>query len=178
MTNTTQQSDPFEAFINQHLYLGDEVFIPIESPAPTDGRWHYGQYQASSTVTLYSQPNVRYSDGYALRPTNGFAHAMLRYLPDVRPGWTAIALTAGDPLLAYVRNDSANFRRSSGIYEYLLMFMISALIVMGLSVLIFLYTMPRPKTQSPQAELIKPSPFEERVEQFVARLEVALFPLE
>ena len=180
MTNANRNSpsDPFSEFINQHLDLGDEVFIPIEHPSPTDQRWRYGQYQAASTVNIYSQPDISYPYGYALRPTKGYAHALLRYLPDVRPGWTAITLMMGNPIIGYVQNDAASFRRSSGIYEYLLMFMTSALIVTGLSVLIFLYAIPKKKTRLTEAIPVESSSFGQRVEWFVARLEVVLLPLE
>jgi len=177
-TNSNSPSDPFSEFINQHLDMGDEVFIPVEYPAPTDQRWRYGQYQAASTVNIYSQPDIAYPYGYALRPTQGYAHALLRYLPDVRPGWTAIALMVGNPIIGYVQNDAVSFRRSSGIYEYLLMLMFSALIIVGLSVLIFLYAIPRTKARVSDAVLIESSPFEQRIEQFVARFETILLPLE
>ncbi len=167
--------DPFSDFINYYLNLGDEVFRPLEPPAPTDSRWHYGQYKADSGVKIYSQPNTRYECGYALRPTEHYAHALLRYLPDIRPGWTAIELTISNPLTGYVRNDSVRFRRTSGIYEYMLTFMVTAQIVMGLSVLIFLYAMPRPKAQTSVSES---SAIEQHVERFVARLEHVLQPLE
>ncbi len=167
--------DPFSDFINHYLDLGDEVFRPIEPPTPTDPRWHYAQYKATSAVKIYSQPNVQYDCGYALRPTERYAHALLRYLPDVRPGWTAVELTISHPITGYVRNDSVGFRRTSGIYEYLLTFMVTAQIVMGLSVLIFLYAMPRPKAQTSVADS---SVIEQQVERFVARLEHILQPLE
>jgi hypothetical protein len=77
-----------------------------------------------------------------------------------------------------VRADSANFRSSSGIYEYLLMLMNSALIIMGLSVLIFSYAIPRNKARVSDTVLIESSPFEQRVERFVARLENDVFPLQ
>jgi len=178
VAHTNQQPDPFSEFINQHLNLGDEVFTPIELPAPTDPRWHYGKYQAVSTVKIYSQPDTHFPYGYVLRPTAGYAHAMLRYLPDVRPGWTAITLLVGNPIIGYVQNDAVNFRRSSGVYEYLLMFMTSALIVMGLSVLIFLYAVPKKKAEIPKPMPAETSTFGQRVEWFVARLEVILLPLE
>lgn len=167
--------DPFADFITHYLDLGDEVFVPIEPPAPTDPRWHYGQYKATSAVNIYSQPNAYYGCGYALRPTEHYAHALLRYLPDIRPGWTAIELTISNPITGYVRNDLVGFRRSSGIYEYLLTFMVTAQIVMGLSVLIFLYAMPRPKAQT---SLSESSTIEQHVKRFVARLEHVLQPLE
>jgi hypothetical protein len=170
--------DPFSDFINHSLYLGDEVFTPIEAPAPTDPRWHYGQYKAASAVKIYSQPNVQYASRYALRPTEHYAHALLRYLPDIRPGWTAVALTMGNPIIGYVRSESASFRRSSGIYEYLLTLAVSAQIVIGLSVLIFLYAMPHPKTQPSNAVVSESSAIEQHVERFVARLEHVLQPLE
>jgi hypothetical protein len=172
------RADPFSDFINQHLHLGDETFTPIDLPAPTDRRWHYGQYQASSTVQIYSQPNTHFAYGYALRATNGYAHAMLRYLPDIRPGWTTIELTIGMPIVGYVRNDSVNFRRSSGVYEYLLMLMNSALIVVGLSVLIFAYAIPRSRVQLPNSVLVESSPFEQRIERFIGHLEAILLPLQ
>ena len=175
MTDT--QSDPFSEFINQHLYLGNEVFTPIDPPAPTDRRWHYGQYQAPDGAAVYSQPNIRYEYDYDLRPTKGYAHAMLRYLPDIRPGWTAIALSMGNPIVGYVRNDSASFRRSSGIYEYLLMLRNLALIVVGLSCLICLYAMPQVRAR-PSNMTFAPSSLEQRVERFVARLENGVFPLQ
>ena len=171
---TRTNSDPFSEFINQHLYLSDEVFRPIESPAPTDRRWLYAKYQADSTVNIYSQPNIRYDSNYDLRPTKGYAHAMLRYLPDIRPGWSAIALSLGNPIVGYVRNESAHFRPSSGVYEYLLMLMFSALIIMGLSVLIFLYAIPQ--TDAPKNS--ESSWIEQRVEHFIVRLENSLFPLQ
>jgi hypothetical protein len=176
-TNTDQHPDPFSDFINHYLYLSDEAFTPIESPAPTDRRWHYGQYQADSTANIYSQPDMRYNSTYGLRPTNSYAHALLRYLPDIRPGWTAIALTLGNPIVGYVRNDSAHFRPSSGVYEYLLMLRNSALIVLGLSVLIFLYAIPQGKTHQSN-RIVLSNPLEQRVERFVARLENDLFPLQ
>ena len=171
---TRADTDPFSEFINQHLYLSDEVFTPIESPPPTDRRWHYAKYQADSTVNIYSQPNIRYDSNYDLRPTKGYVHAMLRYLPDIRPGWTAIALSLGNPIIGYVRNESARFRPSSGVYEYLLMLMFSALIIVGLSVLIFLYAIP----QSKAPKNFESSWIEQHVEHFIARLETALLPLQ
>ena len=170
--------DPFSDFINHHLHLGDEVFTPIEPPSPTDPRWHYGQYKAAAPVKIYTQPNVHYAFGYALRSTEGYVHALLRYLPDIRPGWTAVALTMGNPMIGYVRNESVSFRRSSGIYEYLLTFMVSGLIVIGLSVLIFLYAIPRPKPQTTHPVVSDSSAIEQQVEHFVARLERVLQPLE
>lgn len=170
--------DPFSDFINHYLHLDDEVFIPIDPPAPTDPRWHYGQYKAASAVKIYSQPNTRYSSGYALHPTERYAHGLLRYLSDIRPGWTAVELTVGNPIIGYVRNDAVSFRRSSGIYEYLLTFMVSRLIVIGLSILIFLYAMPRPKAQTPRSVVSESSPIEQSIEHFVARLERVLQPLE
>ena len=175
---TRTDSDPFSEFINHHLYLSDEVFTPIETPAPTDRRWHYAKYQADSTVNIYSQPNIRYDSNYDLRPTNGYAHAMLRYLPDIRPGWTAIALSLGNPIVGYVRNGSAHFRPSSGVYEYLLMLMFSALIIMGLSVLIFLYAIPQSKVSKSTSAMPESSWIEQHVERFIARLETALLPLQ
>ncbi len=171
-------NDPFSDFINHYLNLDDEVFMPIEAPAPTDPRWHYGQYKATSAVKIYSQPNAQYECGYALRPTEHYAHALLRYLPDIRPGWTAVALTMGNPIIGYVRNESASFRRSSGIYEYMLTFMVSAQIIMGLSVLIFLYAIPHAKNQLSNNRVTESSSIEQYVERFVARLERVLQPLE
>ena len=176
--DTDQHPDPFSEFINQHLYLGDEPFTPIVHPAPTDPRWHYGKYNALEAVSLYSQPDLLYANGYALRPTSGYAHALLRYLPDIRPGWTAIELSIGNPIVGYVRNEAVSFRPTSGMVEYMLMFMISALMVMGLSVLMFLYTLPQTKARASKSVLVESSPFEQRVERFVARLEVSLVPLE
>ena len=176
--DTDNHPDPFAEFINQNLYLGDEPFIPILHPAPTDTRWHYGQYHAPAAVSLYSQPDLLYAYGYALRPANGYAHALLRYLPDIRPGWTAIELSIGNPLIGYVRNETVNFRRTSGIYEYMLVFMISALMIMGLSVLMFLYTSPHSKSRVSKSLMLEPSPLEQRVECFVARLEVSLLLLQ
>ena len=176
--DTDNHPDLFAEFINQHLYLGDETFTPIDHPTPTDARWHYGQYQADETVSIYSQPDLLFTDVYTLRPTNGYAHALLRYLPDVRPGWTAIELTIGNPIVGYVRNDEISFRQRSGIYEYLLMFMISTLMIMGLSVLMLLYTISQRKTQSANGASVELSPFEQRIEGFVARLETALLPLQ
>lgn len=170
----TAPVDPFADFINHHLHLGDEVFVPIEPPAPTHPRWHYGQYKAASAVKIYSQPNGAYECGYALHPTSGYTHALLRYLPDIRPGWTAVALTMGNPMIGYVRNESVSFRRSSGIYEYLMTFAVSAQIVIGLSLLIFLYAMPHAKVQ----RLSESSSVEAYVERYVARLERVLQPLE
>jgi hypothetical protein len=166
--------DPFSDFINHYLHLGDEAFVPIEPPTPIDPRWHYGQYKAASAVKIYSQPNVHYDCGYALRSTEHYADALLRYLPDIRPGWTAVALTISNPIIGYVRNESVMFRRSSGVYEYMLTFAVSAQIVIGLSVLIFLYAMSRPKVQ----RLSDSSSIEGYVERFVARLERVLQPLE
>lgn len=176
-SNANPQPDPFSSFINQHLYLGDEAFIPIDPPAPTDRRWHYGQYHAVDEALIYDQPDLHYVSNYALRPTKGYAHAMLRYLPDIRPGWTAIALSVGNPIVGYVRNDAASFRRSSGVYEYMLMLRNMALIVVGLSCLIFLYAIPQGKTQ-PSNVTFAPSSLEQRVERFVARLENGVFPLQ
>jgi hypothetical protein len=175
--NTDNQPDPFAEFINQHLYLGDDNFTPIIHPTPTDTRWHYGQYRASVPVSLYSQPNRLYAYDYALRPTNGYAHALLRYLSDIRPGWTAIELSIGNPLIGYVRNEAVTFRRTSGVYEYMLLFMISALMVVGLSVLMFLYTIPQNKMRASNSMMIESSPFVQCVERFVARLEVSLLPV-
>jgi hypothetical protein len=171
-------ADPFSDFINHYLNLDDEDFTPIEPPAPTDPRWHYGRYRAASAVKIYSQPNVYYDCGYALRPSERYAHALLRYLPDVRPGWTAVALSMGNPMIGYVRNEPVSFRRSSGIYEYMLTFAVSAQIVIGLSVLIFLYTMPRRKAHVTNPVVSESSAIEQYVERFVARLEHVLQPLE
>ncbi|MEP6985639.1 MAG: hypothetical protein ABI970_08575 [Chloroflexota bacterium] len=176
--DTNQQPNPFAEFINQHLYLGDETFTPITPPAPTDPRWHYGKYKAPLTSTVYAQPDTRFDYGYSLRSTTGYAHAMLRYLPDIRPGWTAIQITIGNPMIGYVRNNDVSFRRSSGIYEYLLMLMNSALIVVGLSVLIFLYALPSTKTHPTTMSSFQPTAIEQRVERFVARLEGSLLPLQ
>lgn len=173
-----KHADPFSDFINNYLDLDDEPFAPIESPVPTDTRWHYGQYKADEAVKIYSQPNTRYDSGYALRPSGRYAHALLRYLPDVRPGWTAIELSISQPITGYVRNESVNFRRSSGIYEYMMTFAVSAQIVMGLSVLIFLYAMPRAKVQPSNTVLNDSSAIEQYVERYVARLEHVLQPLE
>jgi hypothetical protein len=172
-----QDTDPFSEFINCYLSFEDDPFTPIEYPAPNDRRWRYGQYKAPASVTIYSQPNIRYVDDFALRRTDAYAHALLRYLPDVRPGWTAIELTLSTPIIGYVRNDCVSFRRSSGIYEYFLMLMNSALIVLGLSALILLYTMPHPNART-ASEGAKPSRLERQVERLVTRLEMMFMPLE
>jgi hypothetical protein len=52
----------------------------------------------------------------------------------------------------------------------------SALISIGLSVLIFLYAMPQTKARQADSELSKASSIEQRVEHFVARLETVLLP--
>ena len=176
--DTNPHADPFAEFINQHLYLGDEVFTPITPPAPTDPRWHYGKYKAALKSTVYAQPDSRFDYGYSLRSTTNYAHAMLRYLPDIRPGWTAIQITIGNPMIGYVRNEDVSFRRSSGIYEYLLMLMNSALIVVGLSVLIFLYALPSGKLRPTRMSSFESTSIEQRVERFVARLEGSLLPLQ
>jgi len=49
--------------------------------------------------------------------------------------------------------------------------------VVGLSLLIFLYAMPQGKAK-PSNVTFTSSPFEQRVERFVARLENSLFPLQ
>ncbi len=165
-------ADPFSDFINHYLNLGDDPFIPIEPPSPTDQRWHYGQYKAASAVRIYSQPNTDYKTGCGLRPTTHYAHALLRYLPDIQPGWTAVELTMGQPMVGYVRDESVSFRRSSGVYEYLITLAASAQIVIGLSVLIFLYAVPS------KTSLSNPSRLEQHVERCVARLESVLQPLE
>jgi hypothetical protein len=175
--DTPQQADPFSEFINHQLYLNDEPFTPIDHPAPIDPRWHYGKYRALEAATVYSQPNSLFAYQYALRPTNGYAHALLRYLPDIRPGWTAIELSIGNPLIGYVRNEAVNFHPTNGIVEYLLMLQNSALIILGLSVLIFLYAIPQDKTHRSNT-LVESYPLERRIESFVARLENDLFPLQ
>lgn len=172
-TDIDKHPDPFAEFINHDLYWGDEVFIPIEPPAPTDPRWHYVRYQAASPVRLYSQPDTHFAYNVALRPTRGYAHAMMRGLPDVRPGWSAVTLMMGEPVTAYVRNASVSFRRSTGIYEYFLMFVIFVLIILGLSAQILLYALSRRKTDSPDTISLA-----QRVETFVTRLEMALYPIQ
>lgn len=172
-----QDTDPFSDFINCYLSFEDDPFTPVEYPAPNDRRWRYGQYKAPTSVTIYTQPNIRYVDDFALRRTDDYAHALLRYLPDIRPGWTAIELTLSTPIIGYVRNDCVSFRRSSGIYEYFLMLMNSALIVLGLSALILLYTVPRPNSHA-ASEAMKPSRLERQVERLVTRLEMMFMPLE
>jgi hypothetical protein len=77
-----------------------------------------------------------------------------------------------------VRNGSVNFRRSSGIYEYLMTLVASAQIVIGLSLLIFLYAMPHLGAQATHNVMAKSSVIEGHIERYVAKLEQVLQPLE
>ena len=67
---------------------------PVTLPPLTDPRWQHGVYTASQAVAAFQQPDLRSDLIFFLPPHLQKPRPLLRYLPEVMPGWTAVHVSS------------------------------------------------------------------------------------